>query len=307
LLNGLLFCSEHNQRLHVGGADGRYYICPRCQRTAAPALVTHLSRRLALKVVAEMCASLISGDEELVDRVIAYCRAEAERAQRPDPKRLSALKRREEKLTGRIQFILDNAGESPEDQREDAAALSAARAERARLRAEMAALEAAASRQISVPTRADIQALVDDLAAILARASTIADEEKSAAVRMIIAMITGGRIMVTQAGERKPKRGWLRGTFQAHLLQCVVEKASGALVAHSDGIHVEVEFRESPQAEQLADRVKQMRDNGMQMREIAEQLGCHRNLVSKALCLWHTQRGLKAPDGRSTRPRRRRA
>ncbi len=299
LLNGLLFCKEHDRRMHVGGAHGRYYMCPMCQRLGEPALFTLLNRELAVKIVSDKCASLIRQDAALADRVAVCCREHAESTQRPDPSRLSELRVREQKLTRRIQFILDNAGESSEDRREDAVALAGSRAERARLRAGIAALEAAASRQVRIPARAEVQALLDELGAIMQRASSSGDEEEITAGRRTIEMITGGRIYVTQAGEPKPKRGWLRGMFQVRLLESVVEKVSGATLPTSEEHEAQVEFREPPPEAELADEVKRHYDQGLRIKDIAARLGIHRNLVVRALRHAFAELGQKLPDGRA--------
>jgi transposase len=69
------------------------------------------------------------------------------------------------------------------------------------------------------------------------------------------------------------------------------------------GEKVVLDFREPRSYEELADQVKALFDQGVSYDGIAEKLGCHRNVVTKALGHWYAQRGLSAPDGRSCRRR----
>jgi hypothetical protein len=51
----------------------------------------------------------------------------------------------------------------------------------------------------------------------------------------------------------------------------------------------------------LADRVKTLCDQGLLMAEIAEQLGCSKNTLTKAFRHWYSSRGETPPDGRGRR------
>jgi len=268
---------------------------------AQPALVTCLSRDLAWQVITAKCAELVKADASLVDRAVDYCRICAESAQRPDPGRLAELKTSETKLTTRIEFILNNPGDSEADHEENARVLKSVRAERARVQSERASLEAAASRPVKTPGREEVMAILDGLDVTLRRAAESDDEAHVTAVRRVVEIITGGRILITQAGEPVAKRGWLLGSFQVGLWAHLTQKISGCTDGTGTDQVVRVEFRKGTEAEKLADRVKAMRDEGLRMRDIAAKLGCHRNLVKKALTSWYAQRGQASPDGRGAR------
>jgi orotate phosphoribosyltransferase-like protein len=60
-----------------------------------------------------------------------------------------------------------------------------------------------------------------------------------------------------------------------------------------------VDLRELSPWEKNVDRVKELWDKGLHNEEIAEELNCNRNQVTKAIAFWHLQRGLKPPNGRS--------
>ncbi|GJM23877.1 MAG: hypothetical protein DHS20C16_02920 [Phycisphaerae bacterium] len=299
-LNGMLRCEEHQTRLHVGGPHGRYYFCPICKRMDDPALYCMLNRELAWKIVSEKCASLLLEDSELVGDIITCAQAYVERAQRPDPGQLKKFRSQKAELTRRIQFILANGGTSTEDQREDAAALVDTRGRRASVQAKIGALEGAESRVVKVPTNDEIRSFLDELAGILQLASESNDEESTARVRRVIELITGGIIDFQQMGERKAQRGWLQGTFRNHLLESTVNHFTGG-IHDGDGVEVAINFQEPTPADQIADEVKRLCDEGHLIKEIAVRLSCSRNLITKALKIWYERQGESPPDGRTRR------
>ncbi len=58
---------------------------------------------------------------------------------------------------------------------------------------------------------------------------------------------------------------------------------------------------EDPPYIQIADEAMKMYANGQLLQEIAAQLNCDRNTLTKAIAHWHKARGLAVPDGRSRR------
>ncbi len=59
---------------------------------------------------------------------------------------------------------------------------------------------------------------------------------------------------------------------------------------------MELEIREPPVRELIADEVKALWDEGLKYTEIAERVGWNRNIVADALTYWHESRGLPAPS-----------
>jgi hypothetical protein len=301
LLNGLFYCKAHGRRMHVGGSYGRYYLCPECQQLPDPPLVTLLNRELAVAAVCETCAGLLRNDAELADKIVASCRDAARDQQQPDPRRLQELRTREGKISGRIKFILENPGEADVDQRENAEALRHARAERAKLRTAIARHEAAATKPMEVPSRCEVEGLIERLASILERAAQSSEDEDLPIARKIVRMITGGKIVVTQMGEPKRKRGWLQGTFVSRLFPYLLQQSGFEPRDGSAKAVVVVDFRKPSSAEQMAHKVKALFDEGLLIKEIAARLRCSRNLIPLALAHSFGQRGQQAPDGRTRR------
>ena len=161
LLNGLFFCPTHDRPLTVGGAYGVYMACPECQVLPADqrALFSQLPRVLALRLTCDALAERLRDDTELVQVVIAACRAEAERLQNPDPAELKALHRKREVLDKQISFILRNGGETEHEQREAEAVLKEQRRQRNEVQLAISLREEARDRVVTVPTADEVRRL----------------------------------------------------------------------------------------------------------------------------------------------------
>ena len=83
------------------------------------------------------------------------------------------------------------------------------RKQRAQAALEIQHLEEAARRPVVVPTAEEVRSLLDQTAGILTAAAGSDDEQKLAAARRIVEAVTGGRIVISQQGERQCRKGWL--------------------------------------------------------------------------------------------------
>jgi len=303
-LNGLFVCAAHGRRLHVGGTEGRYMVCPECQQLPADArpLFTQLRRATALRATCSALADLLRGDPDLVARVGDACRRCAAEAQAPDPARRAALEGRLGKLDRQIAFVLANGGDSDADRAESAVALRALRAERGAARAEFDALEAAAARTVTVPDADQIAALVADTARALAAAADGASGDSDDA-RAVIDRLTGGRIDVEQAGARTRGAGWLRGRFRCPLVPALAARfGAGADASCSE---VTVEYRTEPTEldPARAAEVAELYRAGALVKDIAARVGLARSTVARLIRADCAARGEPWQDGRSRRAR----
>lgn len=215
-----------------------------------------------------------------------------------------ALKARSVRLTGQITFILQNPGDEEADRAESAARIKALRADRAAVLAELAAAEAAASRAADVPTEADVRAMLGELETVLVEATRGTDPADAGAVRALLGMLTGGRILVEQAGDRGRWSGWLRGRFPLRLLETASTRLGVSLRTEGAGPELVIDFKDDQEtvAGRWANTVKEVADQGMLLSVIADELGIDRHQVTAALRIWHERRGLPAPaDGRVRR------
>jgi hypothetical protein len=305
VLHGLFRCPEHNQMLYVGGSHGQYLFCRACQAlpSAQRPLYSQLPRALALQATCAKLAALVSSDDEMVAQVFAACRDEAQRAQRPDPRRIEELRKKEKQLNQQIEFVLQNAGETDTDRRESAEKLKALRRSRSEMAAEISHLEARGNQPVAAPSEEELRDLLRQLGSILASAAAGELNGQAHPVREVLRLLTGARIDLYQQGERKAKRGWLQGRFRVRLLPYLLAHSASAIV-HEDapnGAEVVIDYRPPADTGELAERVKELYDRGLLIKAAAAQLGISVNRARRELFVWFRQHGQEPPDGRSRR------
>lgn len=305
LLNGIFWCPEHDRPLQTGGGGNKMMVCKLCQATVKEKrpLYTQLNRKLALKLTLGKLAELVCSDEGLVAMIVEACRREAATAQQPDPTRLGQLKSQEAKKSRAIQSNLRNRGDTEEDQAETDLVVAELRRERAALHAEIGLLEAAQHRQAIVPEEATVRDMLADLGGALAQAGLEADETKMRMVRRLIVALTGGKIMLSQQGERKAQRGWLQGRFRVDLLSHAVERLTGFPTSAADSREVTIDFRRPTKWEAEADEAWAMQEAGALHIDIVKQLKFSKRKVTALLKHASAVRGIPYEDGRSRRSR----
>lgn len=312
LLNGILMCPVHNRALYVSGPYGKQMHCPSCRRLPREQrpLCSILNRRLTTELLCNTLAGFIRQDENLVAAALAACSQEVEQAQRPDPARLTQLRGQVEKCDRAIAFTRRTVGDTEEDQASAAAFVREQQQERGRYVAEVQVLEAALAKQAKMPTTAEAQALVDDLATGLLRAALGEDEADVTTARKIVKLLTGGRIELEQMGERTARHGWLRGRFRLRLLSALVEKLSGVPpAAADDGVEVTIDFRRPSPLDVNAEKAWKLREEAkargekLSYIELRKQLGCSRSRLTKLLKHAALLHGVPYVDGRSCRPK----
>ena len=299
VLNQMVYCEKHDKMpLYVGNAYGKYMFCSACRDSPERFLYSHLPRKLALELICDRLAALIREDENLVQKCITAAQETVEEFERPDPSRLGELHRQLGRLNGNIQFILDAPGETDEDREENHKRLTALRRERAMVQREVAEQEELAQCPLDIPKPDEIREQLGQFGEILQRAAESDDPEELAAAREIIRLITGGRIIASQGGERKPKQGWVRLRFSVNLLRLIHFPND---VPSNGEMEVEIDVLPPDTAEQESDRVKKLYDAGLLIQEIADQTGWHRNRVTERLKHWFESRGLEMQNNRARR------
>lgn len=300
VLNGLLYCSEHNRPLYVCGSNGKYMHCRECQDAAEPALYSMLPRRLALDLICRQLAGMIRGDECLVDQVIAACHRHVQAEAEGDPMVIADLRRNVQRLNTQIAFILDAPGETDQDRVENRERLARLRGERSDVQRRIAEIEEAARNPKSVPTDDEVRTLIDNMATTLTAAADSDNPTELAALHHVISELTGGRISMTQQGERKRHNGWLRAKFRVRLLGPLTHR-SGFPVTNDDDVEVELDIKRPSRDDELAEQAKALYDDGRMAKEIARRMDCHRNRVAQLLKHWAEVHGEELPDGRARR------
>ncbi len=305
LLNGLLYCKEHDQELRVGGTHGHNMYCEQCRGLpkAKRPLFSYLNRASALRLTCEALVAEIRKDSDLIAKAIVACQKNAEHLQQGDVGCLDQLRAKADKIAAQIQFVLKNAGETDLDREESSHRLKQFRAERAGILADMAKKEAAIRQPKRIPTEEDVRALLSNFEAVLIAAAQGDEPEDVGALREILEIMTGGRIELEQVGERRAYRGFLRGRFKLGLLTAVQERGGfGEVPSRAEPVEVVIDFRDLLIAERHIAAAIEMWDAGMLITTIGEKLGIDRHYVTDAIRIWHDRNGLPAPpDGRERR------
>lgn len=301
VLNGLLFCAAHNRALYVHGSYGQYMSCPVCREEAEPALFSQLPRRLALQMICQRLAESILTHEHLLPSLVEKCQHYVRSAGQPDHQALEKIQREEERLTRQITFILEAPGDSDQDQAENRRRLAQLREERVALQCRKAEIEQAVQNPVAVPSTAEVHALLQKLAQILQKAAISQEPAELAAVRTIIVGLTGGRILLTQQGERKRKKGWLRATLTVHWPQILLRQLGFTQEEAGEGEVIEIDILPPDPKAAIRIRVKELYNQGWMQKDIAREVDLHRSQITKLLKEWEQLNHEKLPDGRRRR------
>ena len=296
----MLYCVKHDSPLYVGGTKGQYMVCAGCRKEAEPELYSFLPRRLALDLMCGRLADLIRADESLVGSIVEACQTHSQPLTQPDPAQAAEIAREIERLTRQITFILDAPGESDEDQAENRQRLSNLRSQRTGKQKQLAQIEEAAQKPRQLPQPDEIMAQIEDLKAVLNEAARSGDPAELAALHDIIAGLTGGKIIVSQQGERAAGKGWLRLTFHVRVLD-VVACRCGFPDVQGQGIRVDLDIRKPNWKDEMCEKVKDLYDKDLLGKEIAQELELHRSQVTMLLDHWSAKHGQELLDGRKRR------
>ena len=135
------------------------------------ALYSHLPSGLALRLTCRTVAALVRGDDGLVAAVVVACRAEAERAERPDPAERGGLLPPPGGLDRQITVLLSNGGDTGGGPTRGRRGPRSDRRERDEVRLADQPPRGGRGRPAAVPTRAEVLALLDELGAVLESAA----------------------------------------------------------------------------------------------------------------------------------------
>lgn len=304
-LRGLFCCPEHGRQLVVGGPEGRILFCPLCRaiKPEKRPLFSHLNRAIALRLTCHKLAELVRADDDLVGEIVTACQQAAASVQQPDPEIAKRLRSQVDRLSRTIDFNRRNPGDTAEELLQTEQLLKELGRQLNEMKAELALHEAAMGTEIVIPTPEEILALLTQLGEILTSAASAETDEQMNNARRIIDELTGGRIELSQMGERKAQRGWLQGRFSVDLVSVVLGKLAGVHLA-SDGSHdldVVIDYRTELLTDQQMEEAKRLWDQKLPNRVIARRMKRSRSYVTMLLRRWFESRGLPFPDGRKRR------
>lgn len=304
VLNGFLWCSEHDRALYVSGSSGKYMSCPNCQyeRRSERALYSQLNRKVALELLCNRFSTLIQSDPNLKDQIIEACQAEVDLLQRPDPDQINKLENRQKQLLRSIGHLMRQEPATDEEERELDAVLREKRGELLDIKQQLSFLTKAEATKIRIPTREEVASLLDGLAETMVGVSETGLPEDVDFLREIINRLTRGKIELFQMGDKLPGKGWLQGRFQCPLKSILVQQLTGVPSLESNEYQeVVVDFLAPDPDDEKLKRAWELHQKGKLNKEIASILDCSRGNVTRLLKKAALIHGQPFEDGRKHR------
>jgi transposase len=210
------------------------------------------------------------------------------------------LSRREAQLTAKIKFIFSAPHETEADQNEQRLAIAALQSERAGVQAKLKKMtEAKCDKPAKMPSDKELRARLERIGNLLEHAATGKDPRAVQAAHVVLKLITGGKILLTQQGERKRHNGWLRASFVIDIL-----KVAGPDGSSSDtprAMDVDIKRPEIQIGMDLSRKLKALYDEGMLVKQISRQFGLNRNTAHDLLKAAFAEVGQTMVDGRTRR------
>ena len=217
-LAGMLYCPTHGR---IWQNNGQFW-CIRCYKDheetkAERTLFSGVQKDIALKAVCRAVGHALQQHAPTVAAVAAASIAAAKAALASDRRPLDKLSSQIAKLTAAINQLLNNLGETKQDQAESNARLSTLRTQRKQAEAEHASVEKSVMDPLRLPSSDEIRVIVADLRAVLAQAAQSDDYAVSLALRVALQNLIDGPIMLKQEGRAAHHRGWLQATITLRL------------------------------------------------------------------------------------------
>jgi hypothetical protein len=257
-----------------------------------------------LRALCETLAEEFRRDADLVERVIAECRRWIDHFQIPDPSvvdRLRATLAANKRETDLAFELVRDAGSNIGDLKER---LTRLRAEKQGLEAELSTAIAATVRVAAVPTSEEVRGLLDGWADALVTSSD-GSAEDAAYLRAVIDLVTGGRIDLEQAGERRSHGGHLVGRFRLRVVRAMLHHYLDASVTEVGEGEREVVIEFSRDYSRIPadkrNRVIELYQGNHILTWIAAEVGVHRKSVAEIVKAWHVAQGLSLPDAYARR------
>ena len=289
LLSGLLRCEKCGSTFHVGGANGRYYFCPKYK----PGVCEHqtqVRRDLAESMILDAIGLSVLDNPAWREEVFRQTLAAWREQRSSTPEELRTIDEALNRVERKIQRLLDSIEEDeagPDIQER----LAQRRRERDDLRRQRQRLQRSTPSDDAKPTREWVDAQLKELGESLHGGGPAAAH----ALRTLV----GESIIVREI--RTP--GKQRFHVELHMK---IRRASLTPECNSnDGAgaydEIVIDLREPSRESLLAEEAKALFDEGFLVKDIAELLGVHRNMANRALRYWYESRGEDVPNLRARR------
>ena len=302
LLQGRVRCAKCGSAFYVGGARGKYLICP-AFRNGICECRTMLPRELAQRMILEEVGGRMLADLAWRQSVHDYARRAWDAYGSTAPSELESA----EKQLGEIERRIDRLVDQIEDGLDDANVkqrLADRRREKEATLRDINKLRNATQSRPPEPTPEWIDEQLGNLHKVLTSGTPAA----AIALGNLV-----GDVVVSEVSRPGRKRPFLRGEFGLRA-RSVVNDINGSagleslnnLAEHgADEEKIALDFVEADPKYEQSDLVKQLRDNCSANWEIAEQLGVSYSRVTYLWRFWYERRGLAVPE-LGDRPKRKR-
>jgi len=295
LLANLLRCEKCESVFHVGGGRARYLSCSNYKTGGTCTCKTMVLRTVAERIILQVIGQRILGNHAWREAVQAAAVAAHRKQENELP---SAIKDAEAALAAvnqKITRLVDQveAGVAPPEVNDR---LAKRRAEKRDLEDALARLRNRDDQRMPDPTPEWIDQQFEQLESVLVSGGP--------AAALALRALVGGVVWVREVDVAHSDRRRLEARFSIRTATVAQALASPTEVPVGDATPAQpeyqeeiiVELREPDVVEQIAQQVKDLWEMGLTIKAIAQRVGRNRNLVKDALLLWHSQRGLPAPD-----------
>ena len=292
-LIGMYRCAECGHVFHYYGMQ--YMHCPESRKGDCGNWGT-VNREDALAVIVATLRERVLDNMELVSEVIRQSRElDAAMDEGNMAEKMAVLEKAIRRRNSIMLQIEDSCGDEGMDE-DDRNRHKAAKSEKSRFRAELAALKAQDSREREPISEAEVLAALSDFDSLLVRAASGkygADGKQRAAA--LIRDLVGGVVDVSFT-RLQGRRAFGNGTFTPNPVLALIrhENMSGSISMTFPPITVE--FRKLPRYARIADEVYRLHaEEGLSFTEIGKRFKCGSGNAWGAYAYWHDSRGLPVP------------
>lgn len=294
LLQGLLYCSGCDTVFHTGGPNAKYLVCSNSKNGGDCTCRTQVPRQRAEEEILNRIGEEILRDPAWTDAVFGQALSAWLEAKNRCPDELASLRRQKADLEGKICRLVDrleNGDAAPEISQR----LAERRQQLAEINRKIRTLEIQDNQVGTEPTKEWVVEQLRELGEVL--------DDRSPAASKALRDLVGGRIIVHQVIPPGHKRGHVKLVFTIRTNR-VVRSIAGHLIGSAidelaeTETTIEIDLQRPAKAESFVDEAMELFEGAevLEVDEIADRLGIHRNQVRKALEIGHERNGKAMPD-----------
>ncbi len=292
-LTSMYRCAECGHVFHYYGKQ--YMHCPESTKGSCCNKGTVTRDDACGKIISALRDKVLANEELVAEIVRQSHELDAAMDEGDLTERIGALEKAVRRQNAIMLQIEQSCGDEGMDE-DDKTRHKAAKSEKSRLQAELAALKARNSKKREPITESEVKAVLADFDALLADAAAGklgSDGNQRAAA--LIRNLVGGVVDVSFT-RLQGRRAFGSGTFTPNPALAIGRQGhmDDSLLLNLPS--VTVEFRELPRYARIADEVHRLHvEEGLSLTEIGKVFNCGAGNAFGALKYWHESRGLAVP------------